>query len=398
MSVRVQKYGGSSVATTEQIEAIAERVSVLARAGQRMIVVVSAMGDTTDDLASLALKITDSPNRRELDMLLSTGERVTMALLSIAINARGSSAISFTGSQAGIFTDGSHNNARIVELKPTRVESELATGSVVILAGFQGVNPVTKEITTLGRGGSDLTAVAMAAHFKSECCEIMKDVDGVYTADPRIVAQAKHVPSLSYEELLEMTFWGSQVLHHRSVEMAQQNGVPIVIRRSDGGSDRLTRVSASSENGSQNSRGQMGAISVNSHEFVCRVESQKAVSMAEVVDRLKTTGLPLPEILTTETTPGTSGVIYLTGPSELLVSLRSAFQTGNVNVSEAVFSSITITFAKPPEESVSEGILALLERKGCSGYGVSILRNSLTVFIDRTDRKHILQSLHASYW
>jgi aspartate kinase len=193
----VQKYGGSSVADVEKIQKVADRVAATQQAGKQVVVVVSAMGDTTDELLALARKVTDSPLRRELDMLLSAGERISMALLSMALNARGVPAVSFTGSQSGIVTNDSHTNAQIVEVRPFRVLDELERGKVVIVAGYQGVS-YKKEVTTLGRGGSDTTAVALAAALDAEACEIYSDVEGVYTADPRVVPEAQRLSELSY--------------------------------------------------------------------------------------------------------------------------------------------------------------------------------------------------------
>src|SRR5690242_13760982 len=199
MSIVVQKYGGSSVADVDRLRAVAKRVMETRRQGHDVCVVVSAMGDTTDDLLAMAKRVSPNPHRRELDMLLSAGERISMALLSLAIRELGGDAISFTGSQSGIITNDRHIDARIIEVRPFRVQDELGRGKVVVIAGYQGVS-YRKEVTTLGRGGSDTTAVAMAAALGAEWCEICSDVNGVYSADPRIVKDAKRIPVLSYEE------------------------------------------------------------------------------------------------------------------------------------------------------------------------------------------------------
>src|SRR5947208_9080450 len=203
MSVVVQKYGGSSVADVEKLGIVADKVVATKRRGHDVVVVVSAMGKTTDQLLALAKQVAKDPPRRELDMLLTTGERVTMALLAIAIESRGEAAISFTGSQSGIITNDRHFDARIIEVRPHRIEDELARGRIVIIAGYQGMS-YKREITTLGRGGSDTTAVALAAALGAERCEIYSDVDGVYSADPRVVADARHLPELSFDMLQEM--------------------------------------------------------------------------------------------------------------------------------------------------------------------------------------------------
>src|SRR3954466_4619003 len=229
MSIVVQKYGGSSVADVTKIAQVADRVMRTRRQGHDVVVVVSAMGDTTDDLLALAKQISVNPDRRELDMLLTAGERISMALLSMAIRERGGDAISFTGSQSGIMTNDRHVDARIVEVRPFRVEDELARGRIVVIAGYQGVS-YRREVTTLGRGGSDTTAVAMAAALGAEYCEICSDVDGVYTADPRVVPDARRIATLSYEETQEMAEAGAKVLNAQAVEFAKDNGIAIYAR------------------------------------------------------------------------------------------------------------------------------------------------------------------------
>ena len=240
MAIVVQKYGGSSVADVDKIRKVADRVATTKAAGRDVVVVVSAMGDTTDELLALAKKLTDSPARRELDMLLSAGERISMALLSMALNARGVPAVSFTGSQSGIVTNDSHTNARIVEVRPFRVQDELERGKVVIVAGYQGVS-YKREVTTLGRGGSDTTAVALAAALDAEACEIYSDVEGVYTADPRVVPAARRLAELSYEEMQELAESGAKVLNAQAVEFAKQRGIAIYARATRGGEETVVR-------------------------------------------------------------------------------------------------------------------------------------------------------------
>ena len=231
MALIVQKYGGTSVGDAQRIRKVAERVVRAADSGQKICVVVSAMGHTTDELVDLAAQISPAPHARELDMLLSAGERISMALLSMAIIELGREAISFTGSQAGIVTDTSHGKARIVDVKAKRVLEALDAGKIVIIAGFQGVSTAF-DVTTLGRGGSDTTAVAMAAALRADACEIFTDVDGVFTADPRIVPDARKLHAVSYEEMLELSATGAKVLMLRSVEYARNHGVLIHVRSS----------------------------------------------------------------------------------------------------------------------------------------------------------------------
>ena len=233
MSIIVQKYGGSSVADVEKFKQVAERVMRNRQQGHDVVVVVSAMGDTTDNLLATAKQVSENPARRELDMLLSAGERISMALLSMAIRERGGDAISFTGSQSGIITNDRHVDARIIEVRPFRVQDELSRGKIVVIAGFQGVS-YKKEVTTLGRGGSDTTAVAMAAALDAEYCEICSDVDGVYSADPRVVPAAHRIGTLSYEETQEMAEAGAKALNAQAVEFAKEKGIAIYARATKG--------------------------------------------------------------------------------------------------------------------------------------------------------------------
>ncbi len=232
MPLVVQKYGGSSVADAERIKRVAERVVEARRAGNEVVVVVSAMGDTTDELIDLAHQVAPLPGGREMDMLLTAGERISMALLAMAIGNLGHEAKSFTGSQAGIITDAKHGKARILDVTPGRIRTALDEGAIVIVAGFQGVSVESKDITTLGRGGSDTTAVALAGALHAEVCEIYTDVDGVYSADPRMVPTARKLPVVSYEEMLEMAASGAKVLMLRCVEYARNHGITIHVRSS----------------------------------------------------------------------------------------------------------------------------------------------------------------------
>lgn len=232
MGLIVQKFGGSSVADAESIKRVAARIAASKRSGQQVVVVVSAMGDTTDELIDLANQVSPMPNGRELDMLLTAGERISMALLAMAISNLGLEARSFTGSQAGIITTSTHGRARVIDVTPGRIQEALAEGAIAIVAGFQGVAQDTKDITTLGRGGSDTTAVALAAALDADVCEIYTDVDGVFSADPRIVPTAIKLKSVTYEEMLELAASGAKVLHLRCVEYARRFNLPIHVRSS----------------------------------------------------------------------------------------------------------------------------------------------------------------------
>lgn len=275
MPVLVQKYGGSSVADVEKIGRVADRIVAARRAGHDVVVVVSAMGKTTDGLLALARSAAaldagspSDPPRRELDMLLSTGERVSMALLSIAVQARGFEAISFTGSQSGIITNDRHFDARIIEVRPYRIEDELARGKIVIVAGYQGMS-YRREITTLGRGGSDTTAVALAAALGAERCEIYSDVDGVYSADPRVVKAARHLPELDHEILQEMAEHGAKVLNAQAVEWAKRAGVAIHARSTfESGRETVVRSVPAGE------RGKARAVVGEAHAVLGRYEGE----------------------------------------------------------------------------------------------------------------------------
>jgi aspartate kinase len=282
MALVVQKYGGSSVADAEGIKRVAKRIVATRQAGNQVVVVVSAMGDTTDELFDLANQVTPAPPGRELDMLLTSGERISMALLAMAIATLGMEARSFTGSQAGVITDAVHQFARIIDVTPGRISSALEDGAIPIVAGFQGVSQTTKDITTLGRGGSDTTAVALAAALSADACEIYTDVDGVFTEDPRLVAGARRIPRISYEEMLEMAACGAKVLIPRCVEYARRYGLPIHVRSSF--SDKTgTWVSENAENESEEAGMEKAIISAVAHD-----RSEAKITVVGVPDRVGT--------------------------------------------------------------------------------------------------------------
>ena len=282
MALVVQKYGGSSVADAEGIKRVAKRIVATRQAGNQVVVVVSAMGDTTDELLDLANQVTPAPPGRELDMLLTSGERISMALLAMAIATLGMEARSFTGSQAGVITDEVHGFARIIDVTPGRISSAIEDGAIPIVAGFQGVSQTTKDITTLGRGGSDTTAVALAAALSADVCEIYTDVDGVFTEDPRLVAGARRIPRISYEEMLEMAACGAKVLIPRCVEYARRYGLPIHVRSSF--SDKTgTWVSENAENESEEAGMEQAIISAVAHD-----RSEAKITVVGVPDRVGT--------------------------------------------------------------------------------------------------------------
>ncbi|MEL6548235.1 MAG: aspartate kinase, partial [Myxococcota bacterium] len=258
MNVVVHKYGGSSLADIEKIRSVAKGIVERHRAGDRVAVVVSAMGKTTDGLLAQAARVSERPNRRELDMLVTAGERISMALMSMAIHDLGEDAVSFTGSQSGIVTESAHQGARIIEVRPRRIEQALDRGRIVIVAGYQGVS-LEREVTTLGRGGSDTSAVALAAALGASACEIYSDVDGVYTADPRVCPQAQLLPQLSYEVMQTMAGAGAKVLNAQAVEFARRAEIVLVGRKTGDRSDRQTRIEASESLAPSSVRAVVGA-------------------------------------------------------------------------------------------------------------------------------------------
>jgi aspartate kinase len=276
----VQKYGGSSVADASGIKRVAQRIVNTKKAGHEVVVVVSAMGDTTDELIDLANEVSPLPPGRELDMLLTSGERISMALLAMAIAKLGHEARSFTGSQAGVITDSSHGKARIIDVAPGRITSALGEGAIPIVAGFQGVSQSSKDVTTLGRGGTDTTAVALAAALEADLCEIYTDVDGVFTADPRIVRGARRIPRISYAEMLEMAACGAKILHLRSVEYARRYNIPIHVRSSYSNREG-TWVAESARHGAEGSEMEQPIISGVAHD-----RSEAKITIVGVPDKV----------------------------------------------------------------------------------------------------------------
>jgi aspartate kinase len=276
MGLIVQKYGGSSVSDAEAMKRVASRIVATKKAGHQVVVVVSAMGDTTDELIDLANQITPLPSGRELDMLLTAGERISMALLAMAIKNLGFEALSFTGSQAGVITDSKHGRARIIDVTPGRIQEALKEDAIAIVAGFQGISQDTKDVTTLGRGGSDTTAVALAAALEADVCEIYTDVDGVFSADPRIVPAARKLKSVTYEEMLELAASGAKVLHLRCVEYARRFDLPIHVRSSFSNLEGTWVVSDQPEGGNM----EQAIISGIAHD-----KSEAKITIVGVPDR-----------------------------------------------------------------------------------------------------------------
>jgi aspartate kinase len=388
----VQKYGGACLETPAKIRAVAGGLAYLHSRGYGVVAIVSAMGRTTDELIKMAYQVSAHPNRRELDMLLTTGERISMSLLSMALSDLGVPAISFTGSQAGVMTDDSHSSARILDVRPVRVREELDRGRVVVLAGFQGVNPVTKEITTLGRGGSDTTAVAMAAALKAECCEIIKEVDGVCSADPRIVANFKPLRQLDFASLSEMCFWGAKVLHFRSVELAQSQNVPLAVKKW-GGAEHGTQVMrevAGMENGK--------LLAVNSTARIEHVEIDSAdlnQGFEKFAQHLKKHSLSWPQLLASDFADGKTRIM-LSSDSESLDTLLRTLEGGmGLRKQRATLSSVTLTCFGAVSSSLPFTAIQVLQQHGIVADKYVLSPQSLSFFVPVESREAAVRALHA---
>lgn len=387
----VQKYGGATLATPAHIRAAAERICGLNRAGHPVVAIVSAMGSTTNELIALANQVSMKPALRELDMLLTTGERVSMALLTMALQDLGCEAISFTGSQAGILTDESHVSALIKDVRAFRVSEALSQGKVVVLAGFQGVSPVTKEITTLGRGGTDTTAVAMAIYLKAHRCEILKDVPAVFTADPRLVKDARPLKTLTYAQLADMCFWGAKVLHYRSVELAGRFQVPLYVgpARDAGGEGTTLQTGDSMFESTE-------ILALNSHEKVIewRHPGTALEAHAAFEKLLQSEKVPAPQILGSRVRDG-GNELLLTGPSEVMGRLEEILARGPAAAWTGGLATVTCTCAGTTSLGLYGKIATALDAVGLQPRSVSVSAQSVTLVIARGERERCLTTLHA---
>lgn len=392
MSIVVKKFGGSSLANTEMIKSAAQSLAKAHDNGKQVVAVVSAMGSTTNELLNLANQITDTPNRRELDMLISTGERVSMSLLSMALNDLGYPAISFTGSQAGVLTDNSHTGARIIDVKAFRIEQELQKGKIVILAGFQGVCPETKEITTLGRGGTDTTAIAISCYLKAKQCEILKDVDGVLSADPKIVKNTKHLEQLSYDEMLEMAYWGAKLTHYRCVELAKSTDTNIIIGLAHG-NGKESRISMNSGKYEM-----FQLLAINSHPLVFKFKADKwnLHQVHEAFDELcNNHKLPWPQILTSED-HGDYSVFYITQSEEILSSYKKYTQSlSNLEWDNTDYTNISLTYHGAVQSEISYLIIKKLEDAGIKI--IKQIQSSITIsfIISENFREKAIKLCHS---
>ncbi|MEH2545240.1 aspartate kinase [Bradyrhizobium sp. AZCC 2262] len=388
----VQKYGGVCLETPAKIRAVARSLADLHGRGHRVVAIVSAMGTTTDQLIQMAYQVSPAPNRRELDMLLTTGERISMSLMSMALSDLGVPAISFTGSQAGVMTDDSHSSARILDVRPIRVREELDRGRVVVLAGFQGVNPATREITTLGRGGSDTTAVAMAAALKAERCEIIKEVDGICSADPRIVPDAKPLRRVDFASLSEMCFWGAKILHFRSVELAQSQDVSLVLRQW-GGVEHSTQVMkevAGMENGK--------VLAVNS---MARIEHVEIVSkdlnhgFEKFAQHLKQNSLSWPQLLSSSFAAGKTSMTVACDTEWLDALLRTLERSKGLRKQRKASSSVSLTCFGGVSSELPFRALQVLGHHGIVPDKYVLSSHSVSLFVPVESREAAVKALHS---
>jgi aspartate kinase len=388
----VQKYGGVCLETPAKIRAVASSLADLHRRGHRVVAIVSAMGKTTDQLIEMAYQVSPQPNRRELDMLLTTGERISMSLMSMALSDLGVPAISFTGSQAGVMTDQSHSSARILEVRPVRVREELDRGRIVVLAGFQGVNPVTKEITTLGRGGSDTTAVAMAAALKAERCEIIKEVDGICSADPRIVPDARPLRRLDFASLSDMCFWGAKVLHFRSVELAQSQDVPLALKKW-GGVEHATQVTKEvlgMEEGK--------VLAVNSMARIEHVEIDSTdlnQGFEKFAQHLRQNSLSWPQLLDSAFAAGKTSMMVACDPEWLDALLRTLQQASDLRQQRETSSSVSLTCYGGVSSDLPFRALQVLRQHGIVADKYVLSSHSVNLFVPVEAREAAVRALHS---
>jgi aspartate kinase len=388
MALIVQKFGGATVETPAKIAQVASRIQAQKNSGDSLVIVVSAMGKTTDQLLELAHELSEEPPLREVDTLLNTGEMVSMALLSIALNTKNCPAVGLCGHQAGIQTDQFFSNASIAEINTERIQEALARNEVVVVAGFQGQTS-SGELTTLGRGGSDTTALALAASLRASRCEILKEMPAIFSADPRVLPEAHPLQELSYDQLLEMTYWGAKVLQYRSVEIAKHFQIPLYVGPAH-----------SQEQGTLIMEKQMiedsEVISLNSHETVLQISTPKNSlneSLKWFQRELGERKIPFPQLLHSESVNGMIE-LFVTGPKEIVESivLISQEQKGRQFIRE--LSSVTATCRGSTRPETMEKVISTLETKGVQIVNLLVSAMSVTVFIEKALRVSAVQLLH----
>ncbi len=400
MSLIVQKYGGSSVANPERIREVAKRVAKTRRAGHQVVVVVSALGDTTDDLLTLASQVSRHPSDRELDMLLSTGEQVSAALLAMAIQALKLKAISFTGAQVGIVTDRTHTQARILDVSAQRIKVALSRGQVVIVTGFQGIT-MDHEITTLGRGGSDLTAVAVAKALNARICEIYTDVEGVYTADPRLVPNARKLPTISYDEMLELASLGAQVMQARSMEMAKKYEVPLHIRSSF---SRRTGTIISKE-GKPMEQVVVSGVSLQKDEAkvtICDVPDRPGIA-ATIFTRISEANVNVDVILQNVSRTGYTDVSFTVGRGDLSRALRVArrvaaeVKAGRVTHDDGVAKISVVGLGMRSRSGIAAKMFQALAKESINIEMISTSEIKISCVIRKDQAVRAVKALHDAF-
>jgi aspartate kinase len=387
----VQKFGGATLSTPEKIKSVAKRIHALHCTGKKIVVIVSAMGQTTNQLIELAHEVSARPPLREFDMLLSVGERISMSLVSMALNDLGCPAISFTGSQAGIITDDLHINANIKDIRAFRVREALADGKVVILAGFQGVSDTTKEITTLGRGGSDITAVAIAGYLNAARCEILKDVDSIYTADPRIVPEALPIRNLNYSQLLEMTQWGAKVLNYRSVKLASEKNVKLYVGPAHDEAKNEKINSGSFIFQDEKKISSPKPLAINSFPEVFEIElSHEFESFSDFQYHLQTSQIGEIHCLLKD-----EKKIIVTGPSESLKALKEFSKNDKkFSLKRSDLASVSLTYTAQVSDAELANISNFLSNSNIETFKAFLGPLSLHFILRSEDRIRCVKHLH----
>lgn len=395
MSLIVQKYGGSSVADVDKLKNIASSIAAVKKQGMEVVVVVSAMGKTTNQLIEMAKSISSDPPRREMDMLLSTGERTSMALLCIALHEEGVESISLTGSQAGIITNDRHNDARVIEVRPIRVTDELEKGKVVVIGGFQGVS-YKRDITTLGRGGSDTSAVALAAALNAERCEIYSDVDGVYTTDPSLVKEAKHLPEISYQQIQEMAEAGAKVLNAQAVQFAKESKIALYARATfNPGKETIIKVVSKKEIS--------GVLAVVYEKEIVRIYVHDAEKVDWVLEFLEENQIPIKEFqyssLAGDTGYKCSFIVSTSNlydwdkiKESLLEKLRDGIY---INESLGALSIIGEGFSRNNDALMKT--MKILDKNGINYYGVNTTSFRISILVEKMLLDQALKICH-KYW
>jgi len=396
----VQKYGGTSVADVERIQNVAKRVVRTRKDGYDVVVVVSALGDTTDNLIDLALKITTSPAERELDMLVSTGEQVSCALLAMAIHKLGESAISFTGAQVGIITDDSYTKARIIDINAKRIVEELKKKKIVIVAGFQGVN-LNQDITTLGRGGSNLTAVALAKVLKAGSCQMNTDVEGVFTTDPRIVKEARKIDRISYEEMFELASLGAQVLQPRSIEFAMKFGVPIEVRSSF--SNKAGTIISREVRAMEDIVVSGVALTKNEAKVtICDVPDKPGIA-AKMFKEIARQDINVDMIVQNVSRTGATDVSFTVPASDLAKTIKVAgdisktVKAGGITFDKDIAKVSIVGIGMKSHSGVAANMFAALAEKGINIEMISTSEIKISVVVDKKRGEDAVRAIHAKF-